>query len=90
MQALATENHHLHNQLADTRQALTELGVYTDMPDMHTEPFEWLLNVWFSCIPFLELTVQKLEARLAQQVASQATNAATFSGKRRYGKMQLT
>ena len=26
MQALSTENHHLHNQLADTRRALAELG----------------------------------------------------------------
>ena len=43
MQALATENHHLHNQLASTRQALAEA----------------------------ESNVQKLDARLAQQIAHQ-------------------
>jgi len=43
MQALATENHHLHNQLASTRQALAEA----------------------------ESSVQKLDARLVQQVALQ-------------------
>ena len=26
MQALSTENHHLHNQLAETRRAFAELG----------------------------------------------------------------
>ena len=44
MQALSTENHHLHNQLASTKQALAEA----------------------------ESTIQKMEARLAQQVAAQA------------------
>jgi hypothetical protein len=53
MQALSTENHHLHNQLAETRRAFTEL----------------------------ELTNQKLEARLAQQAATQAINV---SSKRRH------
>ncbi|CAI7993378.1 WD repeat-containing protein 91 [Geodia barretti] len=53
MQALSTENHHLHNQLAETRRAFTEL----------------------------ELTNQKLEARLAQQAAAQASNV---SSKRRH------
>ena len=48
MQALATENHHLHHQLATTRQALADA----------------------------ESNVQKLEARLAQQVASQASQSA--------------
>ena len=53
MQALATENHHLHNQLAATKQALAEA----------------------------ESTVQKLEARLVNQTALQATAAA--ASKRR-------
>jgi hypothetical protein len=44
MQALSTENHHLHNQLASTKQALAEA----------------------------ESNIQKMEARLAQQVAAQA------------------
>ena len=44
MQALATENHHLHNQLASTRQALAEA----------------------------ESNVQKLDARLVQQIALQS------------------
>ena len=49
MQALATENHHLHNQLASTKQALAEA----------------------------ESTVQKLEAKLASQMALHATAAAS-------------
>ena len=44
MQALSTENHHLHNQLASTKQALADA----------------------------ESTIQKMEARLAQQVAAQS------------------
>ena len=81
MQALSTENHHLHNQLADTRQALTELGTMYIPPckygcaEVHVKYF------WY-CFFAAELTVQKLQARQAQQVA---TSAATFSGKRKYG-----
>ena len=44
MQALSTENHLLHNQLASTKQALAEA----------------------------ESAIQKMEARLAQQVAAQS------------------
>ena len=54
MQALATENHHLHNQLAATKQALAEA----------------------------ESTVQKLEAKLANQMALQATATAAASKRR--------
>lgn len=55
MQAVTTENHHLHNQLADTKQAQADA----------------------------ESNVQKLEARLANQLATQATTAASSTNKRR-------
>lgn len=51
MQSLATENQHLHHQLANTKHALIEA----------------------------ESNVQKLEARLAQQLAAQtATRRTTY------------
>ena len=88
MQVLTTENHHLHNRLADARQAQAEAGMSCVCVCVveYTAVSHWNVCVC-TLVHWPESTVQKLEARLAQQVASQAsTTASSVTSKRKWGK----